>query len=229
MNELLARHWQRAAGLWGRWNQLQKLSLGAVAVISIVALTLLGASRSDGSIVAGRHMVALIGAPIGDQQDLLRIAARLDQENSEYQIASDNRILVADQESARRLRAILIREDLIPPQTDPFSIFEVDRFSMTDFERNVNLQRALTRNLEQHITALDDVVAANVTLVVPETELFAEDQNPTTASIIITPRLGSDILDNQKEGRRNPAPGAVCRRRPACGEHRDPGSPRRPG
>ena len=199
MHGLLARQWQRAAGLWGRWNQLQKLSLGAVVVASIIALTLLGASRSDGPIAAGRHMVALIGAPISDQQDLLRIAARLDQESAEYQIAADNRILVAGQENARRLRAILIREDLIPPQTDPFSVFEVGRFSTTDFERNVNLQRALTRNLEQHLTALDDVVAANVTLVVPETELFAEDQNSTTASIIITPRLGSDILDNRKK------------------------------
>ena len=199
MNELLARLWQRAADLWGRWNQLQKLSLSAVVVTSIIALTLLGGSRGDGPIAAGRHMVALIGAPISDQQDLLRIAARLDQESAEYQISSDNRILVADQENARRLRAILIREDLIPPRIDPFSVFEVDRFSNTDFERNVNLQRALTRNLEQHITALDDVVAANVTLVVPETELFAEDQNPTTASIIITPRLGSDILEDRKK------------------------------
>ena len=137
--------------------------------------------------------------------------------------------MVADQENARRLRAILIREDLIPPQTDPFSIFEVDRFSITDFERNVNLQRALTRNLEQHITALDDVVAANVTLVVPETELFAEDQNPTTASIIITPRLGLPHPRGSHESRRHPAPGAVCRGRPACGKHRDPGSPRGPG
>lgn len=199
MNELLVRLWHRAGGLWGRWSQLQKLSLGALVVTSIIALTLLGAARGDGPIATGRHMVALIGAPISDQQDLLRIAARLDQESAEYQIASDNRIMVTDQEIARRLRAILIREDLIPPQTDPFSMFEVDRFSMTDFERNVNLQRALTRNLEQHITALDDVVAANVTLVVPETELFAEDQNPTTASIIITPRLGSDILDDHKK------------------------------
>ena len=33
----------------------------------------------------------------------------------------------------------------------------------------------------------------------PETELFAEDQNPTTASIIITPRPGSDILENRKK------------------------------
>ena len=197
MNEFLARPWQWAAGLWGRWSQLQKLSLGALVVASIIALTLLGAARGDGPSAAGRHMVALIGAPIGDQQDLLRIAARLDQESAEYQIAADNRIMVADQENARRLRAILIREDLIPPQTDPFSIFEVDRFSITDFERNVNLQRALTRNLEQHITALDDVVAANVTLVVPETELFAEDQNPTTASIIITPRSGSHILEDR--------------------------------
>ena len=35
--------------------------------------------------------------------------------------------------------------------------------------------------------------------MVPETELFAEDQNPTTASIIITPRQGSDILENSKK------------------------------
>ena len=199
MNALPVRLWQRAADLWGGWSQLQKLSLGVLVVTSIIALTLLGASRGDGPSVAGRHGVALIGAPINDQQDLLRIAARLDQENAEYRIAADNRILVADRENARRLRAILIREDLIPPQTDPFSIFEVDRFSMTDFERNVNLQRALTRNLEQHLSALDDVVAANVTLVVPETELFAEDQNPTTASIIITPRPGSDILEDRKK------------------------------
>ena len=199
MNELLPRLWQQVRGRWGRWNQLQKLSLGAVAVALIVALLLLGAARGDGPLSAGGRMVALLGAPISDQQHLLSIAGRLDQEGAEYEIRPDNRIFVADQGSARRLRAILIREDLIPPQTDPFSVFDVDRFSMTDFERNVNLQRAVTRNLEQHIVALDDVVAANVTLVVPEAELFAEDQKPTTASIIITPRVGSDILEDRNK------------------------------
>ena len=197
MSDLVPRLWQQVSGLWGRWNQLQKVSLGAGAVTLIVAVTLLGAARATGPLAADRTMVALIGAPIGDQQDLLRIAARLDQEGTDYELRSDNRIFVADQDSARRLRAILIREQLIPPHTDPFAVFDVDRFSITDFERNVNLQRALTRNLEQHISALDDVVAANVTLVVPETELFAEDQKPTTASIIITPRLGSDLLEDR--------------------------------
>ena len=199
MSELLPRLWEQVCGRWGRWNQLQKLSLGAVVVTAIVAVTMLSAARGDGPFASGGRMVALIGAPIADQQHLLRIAGRLDQDGAEYEIRPDNRIFVADQGSARRLRAILIREDLIPPQTDPFSVFDVDRFSITDFERNVNLQRALTRNLEQHIVALDDIVAANVTLVVPAAELFAEDQKPTTASIIITPRAGSDILEDRKK------------------------------
>lgn len=199
MNERSARLWEQVSARWGRWNQLQKAALVVAAAAGIVVLTLLGAARGAGPNPADRHAVALIGAPIADQQALLSIAARLDQEGADYRIRPDNRILVADQDSARRLRAILIREDLIPPRTDPFAVFDVDRFSITDFERNVNLQRALTRNLEQHIAALDDVVAARVTLVVPETELFAEDQNPTTASIIITPRPGSDILENRKK------------------------------
>ena len=78
-------------------------------------------------------------------------------------------------------------------------MFNVGRFSVTDFERSVNLQRALTRSLEQHIEALDDIVAAHVTLVVPERELFAEDQLPTTASIVISPRPGSAILDDRQK------------------------------
>ena len=199
MNELLARLRGQVSARWDRWSRLQRWSLAAVAAVGIAAVALSGAARGVGPAAADRGMVALFGAPITDQQYLFSIAARLDQEGAAYQLGSGNRILVADQESARRLRAILIREDLIPPQTDPFAVFDVDRFSITDFERNVNLQRALTRDLEQHIAALDDVVAAHVTLVVPETELFAEDQNPTTASIILTPRLGSDILENRKK------------------------------
>jgi flagellar M-ring protein FliF len=63
----------------------------------------------------------------------------------------------------------------------------------------VNLQRAITRQLEQHILALDDVDNVSVTLVVPKTELFQADQKPTSASIILTPKPGSDIAVNRKK------------------------------
>ena len=75
----------------------------------------------------------------------------------------------------------------------------MDRWSLTDFERNINLRQAITVNLEDHIEALDDVDSAKVTLVLPEDKLFAEDQNPVTASVIITPRPGTDIVSNRKK------------------------------
>ena len=199
MLDVLPRVRQQAFGLWGRLTQVQRLSLGGALAVVVVAAGLIGASREGGPLSAGARMVPLINAPVTDAQQLVRIAGRLDQEGAEYEIRANDRIFVADQDSARRLRGILIREDLIPAQTDPFAVFNMGRFSITDFERSVNLQRALTRSLEQHIEALDDIVVANVTLVVPERELFAEDQLPTTASIVITPRQGSGILEDRQK------------------------------
>ena len=200
MLDVLPRLRQQAFGYWGRLTQVQRLSLGGALAVAVVAAGLIGASREGGalSIGAGARMVPLINAPVTDAQQLLLIAGRLDQEGAGYEIRANDRIFVADQDTARRLRGILIHEDLIPAQTDPFSVFDLGRFSVTDFERSVNLQRALTRSLEQHIEAVDDIVSAHVTLVVPERELFAEDQHPTTASIVVTPRHGSGILDDQR-------------------------------
>lgn len=196
MLDVLPRMRQQAFGFWGRLTPAQRLSLGGALVVAVAVVGLAAMSREGAPLGSEARMVPLINAPVSDSQQLLRIAGRLDQEGAEFQIRPDNRIFVADQDSARRLRGILIREDLMPAKTDPFAVFNLGRFTATDFERSVNLQRALTRSLEQHIEALDDIAAAHVTLVVPERELFAEDQLPTTASIVVTPRPGSGILDD---------------------------------
>jgi flagellar M-ring protein FliF len=107
--------------------------------------------------------------------------------------------MVADEATARRMRSVLIREDLIPSGTDPWQLFDRDRWTITDFERNVNLRRAITTMVRDHIKALDDVDDVNVTIVQPERELFLQDQDPVTASVIITPKPGSDITQNRKK------------------------------
>lgn len=199
MLDVLPRVRQQAFGFWASLTRAQRLALGGALAVAVVAGGLVALSREGAPLSAGARMVPLINAPVTDPQQLLRIAGRLDQEGAAYEVRANDRIFVADQDSARRLRAILIREDLVPAQTDPFSVFNLGRFSVTDFERSVNLQRALTRSLELHIEALEDIAAAHVTLVVPERELFAEDQLPTTASIVITPRHGSAILDDPRK------------------------------
>ncbi len=187
MNEWLKKTIERISKLWKEWKLPQKLIffgiIGAV-VLGLIVMVLFSASPS---------MVPLLNRPITDEQALNDIATRLDQENVSYTVTADNRIMMADEPTAQRMRAILTREDLIPAGTDPWDLFDIERWTITDFERNVNLQRAITRQLEQHITALADIDAASVTLVIPERQLFVEDQNPVTASVIITPKPGSDI------------------------------------
>jgi len=193
MNEWLKQFLSQIKNLWGKWTATQKIILLAVLGVAILGIILIVAFS------AAPSMVPLIGIPVTDQNNLARIVAVLDEEGVAYRVGPDNMIHVENDATARRIRAILIREDLIPPRTDPWAIFDVERWTITDFERDVNLRRAITRQLESHVLALDDVDAVSVTLVVPEAQLFVEDQNPVTASVIITPKPGSDIAGNRRK------------------------------
>ncbi|MDA3956584.1 flagellar basal-body MS-ring/collar protein FliF [Oceanispirochaeta sp.] len=179
--------------VWGKWSIVQKLIFAGILTGAVVGILLLFTVSSSPS------MVPLLGIPITDQTQNERIILKLDEENVAYKLNADGRIYVADDKTARQMRAILIREDLIPQGTDPWAIFDVERWTLTDFERDVNLRRAITGNLEQHIKALGDVDNAQVSLVIPERTLFSSDQNPTTVSVIVTPRPGSDIAENRNK------------------------------
>lgn len=187
MNEWSGKLIARARALWTRGAPARGVLQTAAAAAVTAAVVLLATSGTRAS------EVPLFGIPIADQEELHRIATRLDMEAVSYRIGDDQRVYVADDQTARRVRALLIREDMIPAQTDPWSFFDVDRFSRTDFERSVNLQRAVTANLEQHLRSMDDIDAASVTIVVPERRLFSEEQRPVTASIVLTPHPGSDL------------------------------------
>ncbi|HET6487879.1 MAG TPA: flagellar basal-body MS-ring/collar protein FliF [Spirochaetia bacterium] len=192
MNEWLNRIREQLRALWTRWNRTQKIILFSIVGASILALILLI------SLSAAPSMVALITSPVTDEKAKLAIEQKLDDLGAKYQLRSDNIFYVADEPTARRLRMILVQENLMP-QVNPWSLFDTEPWTITDFERNVNLQRAVTVQLEQHIKALDDVDNASVVLVIPPTELFQADQKPTTASIMITPKPGSDFTTNRKK------------------------------
>jgi len=148
-------------------------------------------------------MVPVIDAPIRDEAARDKIVTRINQENIKATVSPTGVIMVSDDKTAKRLRSILIREDLVPSGTDPWTLFDRERWTITDFERNVNLRRSITQMVTDHIKALDDVDDANVTIVMPETQLFQADQKPVTASVIITPRPGSDIdrpIERKVEG-----------------------------
>jgi len=193
MNDFIKRLWEQVRTLWGKWSWVQRLTLigvTAAAVGAVILMMVLSASPSR---------VALIGTAIKDPQAVLAITSKLDQENIPYTTSEDGHIYVNDKKTAERTRAILFRENLIPAGVDPWAVFDVQRWTTTDFERDVNKQRAITKALEEHIGALDDIDAVSIQLVMPKATLFKEDQKEASASVRITPKPGSDIASNRKK------------------------------
>jgi flagellar M-ring protein FliF len=193
MPDFLTNFFNQIKSLWTKWTMVQRLMLAGITVAAIVAVVaLVSVSSSPG-------LVPVIDTPISNQDELARIVTRINAEGVKANVSSLGIVSVADEETARRMRTILIREDLIPNGTDPWAIFDTERWTITDWERNINLRRAVTAMVSEHIKSLSDVDDVNVVIVQPEKTLFASEQNPVTASVVIIPRPGSDISENRKK------------------------------
>jgi len=191
MNEAMKKQLEQLKAMWVRWSIAQRLILGGIALVVVVAIIVLF------NVSSASTYVAVIDAPIRDEIARDRIVTRINQEGVRTNVTPGGIVQVPDEPTARRMRTILIREDLIPRGVDPWAVFDRERWTITDFERDVNRQRAQTQMITEHIRSVDGVDNANVTIVWPAQTLFRSDQNPVTASVIITPRPGSDLARNR--------------------------------
>ncbi len=193
MKEQFKKILNQAAGLWTKLSVLQKIIGISVVLVVLTGIILLTVYNSSPG------LVQVLTKPVTDENLLNKISVRIDEEGISHQITPEGKIYVDDEKTAQRVVSLLAREDLIPVDVSPWDVFKMDRWTVTDFERNVNLRRAITESLEQHLEALEDVDSVKVSLVLPEDELFQEDQNKVSASIIINAKPGSDIKENRKK------------------------------
>ena len=193
MNEWFKKTVTQIKTLWSKWTLIQKGILAAAVVAAVVIIVLLTSWSAKPS------LVPLIDTPVTDATARERIILRLNEENVKATVSQSGVISVKDEQTARRMRAILLREDLIPQDTDPWALFDIERWTRTDFERNIDKRRAILEEVRKHIKALDDVDDASVVVNLPEDKLFKADQNPVTASVILYPKPGSDISTNRKK------------------------------
>ena len=193
MNEWLKKLFQQIKELWAKWSAVQKVILIGITAAVIAALVLVTVFSSRPT------TVPLFSVPVSDQTMRDKIVYRLAQETVAVHVSDSGMLSVDDEMTARRMRSLLVREDLVPGNVDPWSLFDVERWTVDDFQQNVNLQRSITAQVRQHIESLDEIDRAEVVLGMPEKELFSADQKPVSASVILTVKPGSDFASNKKK------------------------------
>jgi flagellar M-ring protein FliF len=89
-----------------------------------------------------------------------------------------------------------------------FEIFDKPNWVGSEFDEQVNYQRALEGELEHTVGSLNDIKSARVHLVMPHDSLFRDQERPAKASVVIKLRHRS-LADGEADAIRNLVASAV--------------------
>lgn len=81
-----------------------------------------------------------------------------------------------------------------------WELFDRTKLGITEFEQQINYQRALQEELRRTIVRLNEVEAARVHLVMPERSVFVDEQVHPSASIALKLRPASGLDSSQVRG-----------------------------
>jgi hypothetical protein len=111
---------------WNKLAVIYKVIFTSIIIIAVIVwLVVLHASTT--------HILpSVFYAPINDKVMLDKIIMRIEQEDVIVTVTPDNIVRVQDEETARRMRVILIRENLLPSKIDPWQVFDKENYTITD-------------------------------------------------------------------------------------------------
>lgn len=180
-------------GFWeGLTGPSRRLLIGAVVIFFVGVIVLMKFSGSDSYTTLATPASASDASAITKQLDTLGIRYKLTNGGSTIQVPSAK----VDQARIDLAGSGVLDGGAVVGN----EIFDKSNLGATDFTNRVNLVRAQEGELVRAIQRLDPVQSATVNIAMPQEQLFTNDQQPTTAAVVLTMKLGQQLDSGQVEG-----------------------------
>ena len=174
------------------------IGVGGGAAVVLIALLLR----------LGGEPMSLLYANV-DLKEAGQITSSLDTAGIKYELKGDGSTILAPRDKVAQARLLLSGEGLPTSGSVGYEIFDnAPTLGQTDFVQTLNRQRALEGELARTIKSIRGVSAARVHLVLPKRQLFEEDSENPSASIMIA-IAGRPLTAEQVRAIRNLAASAV--------------------
>ncbi|WP_241583322.1 flagellar basal-body MS-ring/collar protein FliF [Rosenbergiella epipactidis] len=122
------------------------------------------------------------------------IVSALTKMNVPYQLDTDTGAILVPHQQVRELRLRLASQGLPKSSTTGFELLDDEKFGLSQFNEQVNFQRALAGELSRTIETLDPVMTARVHLAIPRPSVFVREKQPPTAAVTLKLQPGR-VLD----------------------------------
>src|SRR3712207_60050 len=130
-------------------------------------------------------------------KDASAIVESLQKSGTPYELANGGQTILVPQDQVYDLRLQLSGEGLPGEADTGYALLDKQGVTTSDFMQHVGYQRALEGELAKTIKSIDGVDGATVHLVIPEKDVFADDQNKPTASVLVASQGSSGLTGQQ--------------------------------
>lgn len=141
--------------------------------------------------------------------DAARIVDDLETKKIRYKLENGGRTILIDGGSVDNYRMELAMQNLLPDSSTGFEIFDNTGLMVTDEDRQIMYQRALTGELQRSIVSLDAINTAKVHLVMPQKSIFDTEEKQGSASIVVDLKPNGKISNSMVQGIASLVSGAV--------------------
>jgi flagellar M-ring protein FliF len=129
--------------------------------------------------------------------DASAIVEQLEADGTPYQLADGGSTILVPRPDVYDARIRLSGEGLPSQGSDGYALLDNQDLSTSQFQEQTSFKRAMEGELAKTIKAIDGVDTAVVHLALPQEEIFADEQEQTTASVLVATRAGNTLEPGQ--------------------------------
>jgi flagellar M-ring protein FliF len=129
--------------------------------------------------------------------DASAIVDKLSATGTPYQLTEGGTTILVPQSQVYDVRLKMSGQGL-PAQADTgYALLDKQGITTSEFMQNVDYQRALEGELAKTIKSINGVTSATVHLAIPQKDIFADDAQQPTASVLVASTVGSTPTQDQ--------------------------------
>jgi flagellar M-ring protein FliF len=158
------------------------LAVAALAIVAVLVLMLRLASAPSYTMLAAGM----------DPADAGKVTAALDEQGIGYDLRGNGTSIAVDKAQVGNARIALAGAgvDAGGSGQKGFELFDDQKLGASDYQQKVTYQRALEGEIGRTVEQVDGVSGAQVQLVLPEDSLFADEETPATAAVMLSGTAG---------------------------------------
>lgn len=192
---------EKAKGGWDKLDSKRKITL-AIIVVGIILIAIFATYYSN------KTEYATLFTNL-ELEDAGRIASDLEGKGIKFQLENNGRDILVDEKILDEYRIQLAMDGMMPQNSTGFEIFDDMGLMVTDEDRKIMYERALTGELQRSIMSLDAVNNAKLHLTIPEKTIFDDQVGTPSASIVLELKDYETVTENMIVGIASLVSGAV--------------------